>query len=159
MLYRVKQFIKAVTATVTGEEENWVKGYLSLAEAQLFFRLKVYEQRHCIDVAKILGERTLQDREMIRLGLLHDIGKIKYPLNPIEKSLIVLLDKLTQGRIKKYDQLKMVKCYYKHPQLGCELLKSIGAYNHFFLEGIKGHHQKEIKEEKIRLLQEVDNLC
>lgn len=159
MFYRVKQFIKAVTARVTDEEMEWVKGYLSKKEWQLFMRLKVYEQRHCIDVAKLLKEWTKGEREMIRLGLLHDIGKIQYPLNPIEKSMIVVLDKITKGTIQKWYTLKMVQCYYHHPQMGYEQLSALETYEVWFLESIRNHHNALVVDERTRLLQQADSLC
>lgn len=158
MFYRVRQFIKAVTGKVTSEEIAFVKRYLSHEECQLFFRLKPYEQRHCIDVAYQIMKVLDEDKEMVRLGLLHDIGKIQYPLNPIEKSMIVILDCISHGKIKKYATLKMVKCYYLHPQIGYELLKQIGTYEEEFLEIIRKHHESHAGDSKLILLQKADNL-
>lgn len=158
MFYRVQQFIKAMTAQITKEDISFVKQYLNKAETDLFFRLKPYEQRHCIDVARKLYETTEGDMEMIKLGLLHDIGKIQYPLHPIEKSVIVILDHLTAGHIKRYRKYKMVKCYYDHPQIGYDILKESGHYDETFLKLIKNHHQQEKENPKLHLLQEADNL-
>ena len=117
MFYRVQQFIKAITASVSEDEKRWIKGYLTEKEQALFFKLKVYEQKHALCVAKLLSEWTNESQEMIRLGLLHDIGKVLYPLNPIQKSIIVILHKVTLGKIKRFNQFKIVKCYYEHPIL------------------------------------------
>lgn len=157
MFYRVQQFIKAVTARITKEDLCFVKQYLNPIEVDLFLRLKPYEQRHCIDVANKLKEMTEEDVEMIKLGLLHDIGKIKYPLHPIEKSVIVILDHITHGRIKKYSKYKMVKCYYEHPRIGYEILKEVGHYDERFLNLVKNHHQEE-QTVKLILFQKADNL-
>ncbi len=159
MFYRVQQFIKAITASISAEEHRWVEYYLSEKECELFFKLKVHEQRHCIDVAKILAKQSNEDEGLIRLGLLHDIGKIKYPLNPIEKSMIVLLDRLTKGKIKQWTSLKMVKCYYHHAELGYNLLRNLDDYNIDFLECIKNHHRSEKVNQTLKWLQDADNLC
>ena len=157
MFYRVSQFIKAITAEITEEDLSFVRQYLNRKELELFMKLKPYEQRHCIDVANQLKRVDLEDTEMIKLGLLHDIGKILYPLHPVEKSIIVVLDRLTAGRIKKYNTYKMVKCYYEHPQLGYELLRSLGGYEESFLKLIQNHHQSE-KNPRLLILQQADNI-
>lgn len=159
MLYRIRQFIKAITASVSQEERKWVQKYLIPAEYQLFFKLKVYEQRHCIDVAKKLSVETNENEEMIRLGLLHDIGKIKHPLNPFEKSLIVVLDKVTKGTVKKWTSLKMVKCYYNHAEIGYELLKQLGEYDESFLRRIRNHHYTDEGDKLLELLKNADDCC
>lgn len=161
MLYRVKQFYRAITATISFEDKEWIENFLSLEEQKLFFSLRVYEQKHCLEVAKLLDKWTEGKDEMIRLGLLHDIGKIKYPLNPIEKSIIVLLDKFTRGKVKKLEGIKMVKCYYEHPHIGCDLLVRIQQYDPSFLECINLHHDYQNAEltEDLVLLVKADNLC
>ena len=162
MIYRIKQFLYAITAKMSAEDISYVKCYLNEKEQKLFFKLRVYEQAHCLKVAQnmVVQNKVLnvEDKsEMIRIGLLHDIGKIKYPLNPIEKSMIVILNKLTKGRIKKFSKLKMVKCYYEHAQIGYELLCAIGEYNSTFLQAIKEHHNPEFKSQKIELLKKCDD--
>ena len=145
MRYRVQQFIKAITASISEEEKEWVESYLSPKESTLFFKLKIYEQRHCIDVTKLLAIQTEENRELVRLGLLHDIGKTKCPLNPIEKSIIVILDKMTKGAIKKWTSLKMVKCYYDHAEIGYQLLKNLDHYDEEFLGSIRKHHSQRVE--------------
>lgn len=162
MIYRVKQFVAALTAKMTAEDTDFVKSYLNKKEQELFFQLRVYEQAHCLHVAQgmMMQDEHLKaedKHELIRMGLLHDIGKIKYPLNPIEKSIIVVLDKLTKGKIKQMKQLKMVKCYYEHAQIGCQLLSEIGDYEAEFLLAIKNHHEPSAQNEKARLLKKCDD--
>ena len=151
--------MKAMTAQVTTEEIHWVQDHLSKEECEWFLKLKVYEQRHCIDVAHLLNDWSHGQNEMIRLGLLHDIGKSVYPLNPIEKSLIVVLDYLSKGKIQKYQKLKMVKCYYQHGELGYHILKQLGIEEQCFLEQVRNHHQNHSKDQRIQLLQKADNQC
>lgn len=159
MLYRIEQFINAIRAKITPEDRAFYKKYLTLKEVVLFEKLKVYDQKHCIKVAQLLQQEREDNKEIIRLGLLHDIGKIAYPLNPIKKAIIVSLDYLSKGKIKKYRQFKIIRAYYEHAQIGYELLKAEGGYSEEFLNGIKSHHSsKESKKETfLYLLQEADN--
>ena len=131
MRYRVKQFIWAITARMNEEDVLFMKHYLSKKEQELFLKLRVYEQKHSIRVAYELQKcaKENQVEEYIRLGLLHDVGKSKYPLNPVEKSVIVLLNRLSKEKIQRWNGLKMVKCYYQHGEIGYQLLKELGNYS------------------------------
>lgn len=163
MLYRIKQFIKGMTAKITEEDKAFYKKYLTLKETVLFERLKRYDQKHSLAVAYILKEKTDINEEMIRLGLLHDIGKQVYPLNLFKKGSMVILDKVTKGRIKRYQNIRMVESYYEHPQWGYELLKEEGGYEEAFLQIIKSHHMKgsfNINiDKRLFMLQEADDLA
>lgn len=151
MSYRVKQFIWAVTAEVTEAEKTYINEYLAPEEVQLFEQLKVYEQKHSIKVAQAMAQDAqAEDRiNRIRVGLLHDIGKIIYPIGPIRKSMMVLLHKFTKGRISRVRISDMVKCYYEHPQLGYEILKKKGGYEQEFLEVIRDHHKEKMMESNL----------
>lgn len=164
MIYRIKQFIYALTAKMTKEDIAYVKCYLNKKEQELFFKLKVYEQSHCLKVAQSMAKQgealNAEDkRELVRMGLLHDIGKIKYPLNLIEKSLIVILDKVTKGKIKNWHKLKMVKCYYHHAEAGYDLLSELDDYKDTFLQAIRYHHTVTFEDEKIKLLKQCDDVA
>lgn len=161
MVYRIKQFVWAMVAKMSIEEKEFVNHYLSEKEKELFYKLRVYEQKHSLRVANALKKRAGKDQEVeyIRLGLLHDIGKSEYPLNPLEKSIIVVLDHLTKGKIQKMSHLKMVKCYYYHGNISYNLLSEAGDYNLLFLEAIKDHHSaKETSNSLLKDLKECDDL-
>lgn len=162
MFYRIKQFFWALFAQVSDDESAFIAHYLSEREERLFKALSVYEQKHSIRVAyEMKKEAQRQGREVkayIRAGLLHDIGKSKYPLNPIEKSIIVVLDGLTKGKIKNMNHLKMVKCYYHHGAISYELLKTSGKYSPLFLEAVKDHHQqRETSNQLLIALKQCDD--
>lgn len=161
MCYRIKQLFWALTAKVTEEERDFYKTYLSLKEIVLFEKLKVYDQKHSLRVAYLLKEKLGINEEMMRLGLLHDIGKIVTPLNPIEKGIMVLGDHLSHGQMKKFDKNLKIKSYYKHGEIGYELLKQEGNYEEDFLTIIKVHHVQDSvlyhQDKRLILLQEADN--
>ena len=141
MIYRLKQFLRAITAKMNQQEYRFVQQYLSPEEATLFMQLKIDEQKHSLCVAKLMSELSVtRQEEYIKLGLLHDIGKIKYPLNPIEKGMMVVLDRITRGKVKGINGLKIVKGYYQHALEGYQLLSELGNYEMDFLEAVKWHH-------------------
>ena len=61
--------------------------------------------------------------KVAKAALLHDIGKSEYSLNVVEKSVLVILNKLTNGNLKKFDSIKIVDSYYNHPKKGAKILK------------------------------------
>ncbi len=140
------------------EDEIFVKGYLNYEEQVLFNQLKTYEKKHALRVAKGLATSLSQEeREAIRLGLLHDIGKIEEPLSVVEKSMMVLLHGFTKGKIKNWNRLRMVRGYYEHPQRGYERLKRIGNYSETFLNCVRDHHELQVESEWLKYLKEWDD--
>ncbi len=74
---------------------------------------------------------------------LHDIGKIYNSMNPIDKSIMVIMHKITNGKIKAYKKIKNVNVYYNHGDIGYNLLKKYG-YDDRFLFLVKNHHNNNI---------------
>lgn len=74
----------------------------------------------------------------MKSALLHDIGKITKRLNVIDKSIIVILNKLTKGKLKSIKNLK-IQCYYNHSSYGYEILKDI-IDDTVILDIVKNHH-------------------
>ena len=70
---------------------------------------------------------------------LHDIGKITKRLNVIDKSIIVILNKLTKGKLKSIKTSKKIQCYYNHSSYGYEILKDI-IDDTVILDIVKNHH-------------------
>lgn len=162
MKYRIKQFINAITAKITNEDMDFVHKYLTQEEIKLFEKLSVSEQKHCImvaiDIKEACKEESLNEKRMIKVALLHDIGKIKVRLTPIDKSVFVLLNKFSNGRLKNFDNIKKINVFYNHGKLGYELLKKYN-YDEEFLELIKNHHSEETEEnnKELNILKKFDD--
>ena len=91
------------------------------------------------------------DIDMYKLGraaLLHDVGKSIKHLSLVEKSTVVLLDKFTNGRIKKFNNIKQIDIYYNHPKIGREILIKNGfEKDKELLDVVRYHHNLNIDEE------------
>lgn len=162
---RIKQFYINLTDTMLEEDYKYVQNILTKEEYSLFLKLQVSEQAHSIRVAKSIAKEldSNYSREqdfiekkdsLIKLSLLHDIGKINKKVNIIDKSIIVILNKITKGKLIKLKNDK-IQCYYKHPEYSYNLLKNI--YNDkFALNIIKNHHS--LTDDKfILLFQKIDD--
>lgn len=160
-LYRVKQFYWSITSKVSIQDEKFISNYLNEQEKYLFQKLTDYEKIHAIKVAKDIDKLYNKDGEhkdmLIKVGLMHDIGKISHRLNPINKSLMVILDGISKGKIKKYHNIKQIYVYYNHADIGYNILKQYG-YKERFLYLIKNHHNDNIiGDEELNILKMCDS--
>lgn len=161
-LYRVKQFFWAITAKMSLEDINFINSYLNSSEVELFNTLTGYEKKHSVNVAMDVKEtcraKNMDSYNLIRVALLHDIGKTQARLNPIEKSIFVIINKLSKGKLKNIKTLKKVQNYYNHGEIGYKILKEYGEYDERFLYFIKNHHNKSIVGDKeLEILIESDD--
>lgn len=167
--YRVKQFFWAVFSRINQEDKKYIQSYLDKEEQQFFSKLSVSEQKHCIRVAKGLERRLennkdqgsidLDKDELIRVGLLHDIGKMEKKLNPIDKSVLVILDKVAGSKMRKMTNIKKIDVYYNHAEKGYMILNRLNKYSDRFLYLVRKHHENDIIGDRcLEILKEVDSL-
>ena len=162
---RVKQFYMNVTDKMREEDYEYVKSILNDVEYSLFVKLLKSEQKHSVRVAKevqnLIDYIVVDDFDivknrdlLIKVSLLHDIGKSKTKVNVIDKSIIVILNKLTKGKLKNIDN-KKVDCYYNHSGYSYELLKDIED-NKLLLSIIKNHHSNS-DDKLVKFFQSIDD--
>lgn len=156
MFYRIKQFLWAVTSYFKKVDYDYIDKYLNEKEKDLFKKLTKIDKQHSIRVSKDVlkyAEKAIEDIEIDKeylgkLGLLHDIGKVQNPLNSIEKSLMVIVHKISKGNIKKYCNYRIIDAYYNHGKKGAEMLRKLG-YNRKFLEVVENHHNEDVRNNKL----------
>jgi predicted HD phosphohydrolase len=73
---RFRQLYAALTARVAYEEQATVARLLNAAEWQLFARMPLFDQRHCLDVMHTLQQAGHNDIALLKAALLHDCGKV-----------------------------------------------------------------------------------
>lgn len=110
------------------------------------------------DAVHLSKGKNINLNRVAKVALLHDIGKGEYGLNIIEKSVLVILNKMTKGKLKKYDSIKAVDSYYNHAERGANLLKRFNTYDKEFLDTIRYHHSNKIQGNKLLdIIKESDN--
>ncbi|MBD7916396.1 HD domain-containing protein [Clostridium sp. Sa3CUN1] len=166
-LYRVKQFIWGFTSLFKKIDDTYLTKFLDEEEIKIFNKLKHNDKHHCIRVCKdsIKMRNSLNiNVDMYRLGraaLLHDVGKSVKHLSLIEKSILVILDKITNGKIKKYTNIKQINVYYNHPKIGSEILKNNGFNNDKELLDIVQYHHSSIAKfdnEMLKIIKTCDDI-
>ena len=163
---RVKQFYINVTDIMSKEDYDYVEDILNNNELQLFIKLSKAEQKHSVRIAKEIefiidnglnnNQEIIENKEtLIKGALLHDVGKIKKRLNVIDKSIIVILNKLTKGQLRKFEKSKKIQCYYNHSEYSYQILKKI-VDDELLLEIVKNHHNNS-DNEIIKFFKEIDD--
>lgn len=154
MFYRVKQFFLAMFAKITKEDEEFINRYLTKEDLNLFKKLPTHEKKHCINVAKyVINNNHNVSDFIIRATILHDIGKINSGLNPIFKSIIVIMNKVSEKLTRKLQFIKPIYVYYNHPYIGGEIYRGINKEIAYIVEN---HHNYKIDNDTIKMIQEAD---
>ncbi|WP_055665387.1 HD domain-containing protein [Desnuesiella massiliensis] len=154
MIYRIKQFYWDLSSSFKKIDYDFLNKYLNKDEIELFDKLSKSEKHHCVRVARnafqYINMNKILDIDIMRIMkicLLHDIGKIGVSLNVIDRSILVLLNKFTRGNLKKYDNMKKIDVFYNHPQKAMSYLRDF-KYDDDFLFIIRNHHNKDVNNNK-----------
>ncbi|MCD3300404.1 HDIG domain-containing protein [Clostridium botulinum D/C] len=159
--YRIKQFYMAITATIMPNDEKLLEKYLNKQERDLFNKLSMNEKAHSVrvakDIIKVCMENKLNKEYFVKVALLHDIGKIQVNLNIFEKATLVILNKISKGKLKILSNIRKINIYYNHGKIGAEILRKQG-YDERFLYLVKNHHNNDIIEDMdLKILKECDD--
>lgn len=122
----------------TPADQAFARAYLNSKEIDLFNQLPGFEKKHAVVVARKMLEmavynRELDEKKLVLLGLLHDIGKISEKNSVLTKSIMVLIryffprayDWLAE-KGKKDDRFKRFYIHKQHGAVGADLLEKIG---------------------------------
>ena len=92
---------------------------------------------------------------MIRVALLHDVGKSCKKINVIQKVFMVLVDKTVGERMRRLDKFDFIDSYYNHPDMSYDMLKDhIKDTKILYL--IKNHHNMIKGDMELELLKYCD---
>lgn len=166
---RVKQFISYLMSVFLKIDNEFLNSYLDKNELYHFNKLFKSEKQHSIKVAKKclmvyekFGINSYDLNLVIKMCLLHDIGKSYSKLNLIFKPFIVIL--INNKKLRKFiffiNRDKIFK-YIKHSKYSYDILKSFD-YSDDFLFSIRYHHSSNeiINNKYIKLLKYCDsNYC
>jgi transposase InsO family protein len=102
--YRLKQFWQALRARPNAAALARAQQALSAEEYQLFCRMQPGEQFHSLDVLRQLQAQGHAQPALLAAALLHDVGKIRYPLKAWERALIVLAQAMAPQTAEQWGQ-------------------------------------------------------
>jgi len=131
--YRASQFWQAVTVPREGVDTRAIQPYLSPAQIVLFRQMHPFEQSHAFQVMGRLKQAGLDDPDLLTAALLHDIGKILFPISLWERVEIVLSQHFFPGATKAWSkgQPRGLRHPFvvaeQHPAWGADLAAQAGA--------------------------------
>ena len=132
-MYRVKQFIWAITAGFRPIDYGIINKYLTKKEKKLFKKLKLSEQQHSIRVCnkalKYNLDNSIDKNKLAKIALLHDVGKID--INP----MYIHINEEDMNHMERLE-------YRRHPILGYERLAAYNELSINVLKGVLSHHER-----------------
>jgi len=139
VLYRVRQFRRTLFAKTDPVELERALSWLSPAQAALFLQLQPGEKDHAVVMVRKLTEQASTRPDLLVAALLHDVGKLRYRLNPLERALVVLVRALSPSVVRDWGRLppggweatpgwrKPFVLAEQHAQWGAEMARGVGV--------------------------------
>ncbi|HTY13821.1 MAG TPA: HDIG domain-containing protein [Candidatus Omnitrophota bacterium] len=170
--YRIKQFWFAISSKMSETDRAFAYQHLNIKEAALFFSLPDFEQKHGVVVAQkmlaaAVGKREIDQRKLVRLGLLHDVGKSAARLTIFDKSILVIFHKLLwpvydlfAGWGKKERSPMLFRKFYVHKHhglIGSDILSKIAEEKDIVNEVRSHDYPRTSHDVYMRLLDEADS--
>jgi len=169
--YRLKQLFFALTAKMSKEDQNFARQYLDIKEGAIFFNLPEFEQKHSVFVAQKMSEAAkgmmdIDQRKLVRLGLLHDIGKSAVRLSIFDRGMLVVLKRFLPplyGFFAKRGEPQNAKRIFRkfyvhknHGEIGSKILKNIGESEDIIREVAMHDSPYPSHDVYMRILDKVD---
>ena len=152
MLKRIKQFLMGLFARLSENDYTFVADRLTKAEYEIFLTLARYDKKHAVMVARCL-ENEGAKLELVRAGLLHDIGKAGCPeLTLVRRSIAVFLEwkapeeTLLLAKKGRGKLAVAVRAHKLHPEIGATILEEMGA-DDYIVSIVRLHQSGEAGED------------
>jgi len=131
--YRVRQFLRALTARIPEEELQQVARVLAPSSLTLFRSMATQDQRHGLDVYTSLREAGHTDPDLLAAALLHDMGKSATRLPAWQRAIMVLLERFAPRLLARLGQgepagwRRPFVVHAKHPEIGAQWAEEAGC--------------------------------
>ena len=145
--YRAGQFWKALRAQPTTGQLRRAEDLLGARLMALFSQMQPGEQAHSLEIYEQLLAQGETSPDLLAAALLHDVGKIRYPLQVWERSEIVIAKKLLPKRARQWGTglpsgwKRPFVVAERHPEWGAEMAAQAGASG-LTVQLIRRHQEK-----------------
>ena len=133
LAYRTRQFWNALPGTRKRVETDALLPHLSPTQIVLFRRMQRSEQAHAFQVLNRLKAAGQTDPDLLTAALLHDVGKVLFPLSLLDRVVIVLgkaffprqARRWSEGTPERFRRPFVVAAH--HPEWGADLAAQAGS--------------------------------
>lgn len=105
IVYRLRQFWRAFYAKINPLDLERGLALLNPAQAELFLQLQPSEKEHALSMVRRLIAQGDDQADLLVAALLHDVGKLRYRMNPLERTMVVLVGAIYPTRLKEWGSL------------------------------------------------------
>jgi putative nucleotidyltransferase with HDIG domain len=153
ILYRVKQFWHALLLKTDPIELEQARKILNPAQSTLFIQLQRAEMSHSIIMYRKLLTQGDTQPDLLQAALLHDIGKLCYPMNPFQRAMVVIVRTLLPDEARSWGRIppggweqapgwrKPFIVKENHAEWGAEIARQAGA-SPITEQLIRQHHER-----------------
>ncbi len=144
--YRVRQFARALGASIGPHNSGTVSEYLEAPQLELFHRMSGMDRHHCLAVFHTLQESGKTERPLLQAALLHDVGKTMGPVRIWHRVIAVLVNSLAPQLLEALDREPGTWRYpfyvhSRHASLGAEMARRAGCSSDTVW--LIAHHEEE----------------
>lgn len=160
ILYRVRQFRHTLSRKIDPQSVDRVRKNLTLPQSELFDTLQASEKNHALTMVNKLLDQGESQPDLLVAALLHDIGKLRYRLNPFERAMIVIGQAVMPAQAKSWGSIppggrdhlpgwrKAFILAEHHAEWGAEMARLVGA-SPLTVELIRLHHSPPLIDPEI----------
>lgn len=87
------------------DELALVQGQLTSAQWALFTQMQSADKRHALDIFQRLVRQGENQPDLLLAALFHDVGKLCYHLNLLERAMVVLVEAVLPGQARRWGNL------------------------------------------------------
>ncbi len=138
IFYRTRQFWQTLWMRPADHDLAQIGRVLSSAQMALFTGMQPSEQAHSIQVYQKMSERGEAQSGLLAAALLHDVGKVLYPLSLWERVVIVAAKAFAPGLVKRWGSAPVGESFMRswrrafviaeqHPEWGAKLAERAGS--------------------------------
>jgi putative nucleotidyltransferase with HDIG domain len=107
VLYRVSQFWRTISVRKDPIKLERAQAILSPEQRELFEQLQPGEKDHAVVMFGRLLKQGETHPDLLVAALLHDVGKLRYHLNPLERAMVVMVHAINPERARRWGNLPL----------------------------------------------------